>query len=70
MGTIEKELIETLKVETEKFQNDPKIKEFEKANSEFKNLVQEGVTKERGYNLLTVENAHLTGVHFNAIGNP
>lgn len=69
MGTIEKKMIETIKAETEKFENDPKVKEFEKANSEFKALIKEGIVKERGYNLLTVESAHLNGVHFNATSN-
>ncbi|MBT1687216.1 hypothetical protein [Dawidia soli] len=65
MGTIEDKLINTLTTATEKFENDPKIKEFEKASLEFKNLVQAGIAKERGYNLLTVEDAHLSRAHFN-----
>lgn len=65
MGTIEKNVISTVRTETEKFKNDSKIKEFEKASAEFKSLIEKGLVKERGYNLLSVENAHLKGANFN-----
>jgi hypothetical protein len=69
METIENKLIESIKNETERFENDPKVKEFEKAYSEFKTLVIEGIVKERGYNLLSIETSHLNGVNFNAPTN-
>ncbi|OQB12791.1 MAG: hypothetical protein BWY15_02085 [Firmicutes bacterium ADurb.Bin193] len=65
MPTIEKKLIDTIKSESQKFKDDPKIKAFEAASHEFKHLVEQGIIKERGYNLLTVENAHLNRLQFN-----
>lgn len=65
MGGIEIKLKETLQTQEEKFHDDPQFKEFEKANEEFKNLIQKGIIKERGYNLLTIESAHLNDFHFN-----
>jgi len=65
MGTIEKELIAAIKSEAERLQNDPKVKEFEKAISDFKTLVEAGIAKERGYNLMTLDATHLQGEHFN-----
>lgn len=65
MGTIETELIELIQQQSDKLKNDPIIKELEKANLEFKALLEQGLVKERGYNLQTVENAHLTTLSFN-----
>ncbi|MHB8260319.1 MAG: hypothetical protein ACYDCN_05860 [Bacteroidia bacterium] len=65
--SIENELLEVIKVESQKFQNNPKVLEYEKATVDFKKMVEQGLIKERGYNLQTVESAHLNRVSFNAI---
>ena len=65
MNPIVNKVIETIQEQAHQFENDPDIKELEIANSEFKNLLKAGVVKERGYNLLTVESAHLIAMRFN-----
>lgn len=49
-----------------KSMNDPKIKDFEKAYGDFKNLVKKGFAKERGYNLFSLNSGLLERVQFNA----
>jgi hypothetical protein len=58
MGPIEKELIEVLQSETERLQNAPRIKDYEKAIRQWEDLVKRGLAKERGYNLLTIDSPH------------
>lgn len=53
------ELQETIKQESTKFNGEEKLQEFEEAINIYKKLIEKGLTKKRGYNLLTIDKAHL-----------
>ena len=36
-----------------------KVKQFEKASKNFDRLIEKGLAKKKGYNLMTIEKAHL-----------
>lgn len=55
----------TLENESEKFKNDATLLSFEQATIEFNKLVQSGIVKKRGYNLMTIENKHLHQISLN-----
>lgn len=59
MGTIESELKKTLISYQEKFRNDNKILEFESMSKKFDELVEKGLVKKRGNNLLTTSELHI-----------
>jgi hypothetical protein len=59
------DLTKILTEQSEKYSDDPKIKEFEMASEEFSKLVEQGLAKRRGYTLLTIDQAHLHKVNFN-----
>jgi hypothetical protein len=59
------DLNKILKEQSEKHSNDPKIKDYEKASEEFSKMVEQGITKRRGYTLLTIDKAHLYKPGFN-----
>jgi hypothetical protein len=56
---IVKNLETILEKESNKFKDDSTLTAFEKASIEFNKLVQNGVVKRRGYNLMTIEMKHL-----------
>lgn len=56
---IVKSLENTLKKEGKRFENDKILLEFEQASIEFEKLVEKGIAKKRGYNLMTIEGKHL-----------
>ncbi len=64
-SNITQKLQNTLKEQAQKFEADSKIKEYEDAIIFFEKLVEEGLVKRRGYNLMTIDKAHLTGHTFN-----
>lgn len=59
MGTIEKDLLEVVAKESEKFINNPILKKFDIANNNFKALVEKGIAKKRGNNLMSIEESQL-----------
>lgn len=66
MAKIEELIIDSLKVADEKFKDDDSVKNFEQYQKEFKKLVEKGVAKERGNNLLSASDAHIkTRVFYN-----
>lgn len=42
-----------------------KLELFEKASANFEELIKRGLAKNRGYNLLTIDKAHLHKTSFN-----
>lgn len=65
MERIEQHLKKAIEIAAENFGNDPGIKELEHASIEFKNLIEKGVTKNRGYNLLSRDEAFSGRIAFN-----
>ncbi|MBN2881741.1 hypothetical protein JXM83_06855 [Candidatus Woesearchaeota archaeon] len=66
MGNLEQSLLETLENEAKKLSDDPKVKEFAKADKDFTELVNKGLASRRGYNLMSVDNIHLRRFSFNS----
>lgn len=67
MAKIEELVQNSLQLADEKFKDDNSVKDFEQSQKEFKELVEKGVAKERGNNLLSASDAHIkTRVFFNA----
>lgn len=48
------ELKDRINLLDKKFKNDKKVQEFEKSLESFKKLVEIGITKERGNNLMSI----------------
>lgn len=65
MSATTNELQKALQIAEEKFEGDNTVKQFEKASKEFEKLVELGIAKKRGYNLMTIDKAHLQSVGFN-----
>lgn len=65
METVEKKLSKLIRQETKKMSNDTCLKELEKSTKEFQKLIDEGVTKPRGYNLQTIEDSCNSSIQFN-----
>ena len=53
MANLEKQLLEVIKTVGTTFSQDKELRRLEDANQEFKDLIQKGVIKERGNNLLS-----------------
>lgn len=64
-GKINKLVIESLAIAEEKYKNDPILRDFEKANKEFNQLVAKGITKRRGNNLFSIVNNDFKNQTFN-----
>lgn len=64
-STIVKNIQHILEKESSKYKDDSKIKEYEKAIENYKKLIEKGLTKHRGYNLITIDKAHLKRHSFN-----
>lgn len=56
-----------IQISMEKYIKDETIKEFEDAYKEYLILVEKGLTKMRGYNLMTITDIHLHRLNFNII---
>ncbi len=60
---MENSIVDRLNEATEiagaKFLDDSKLKEFEAASAAFELMVQQGLTKKRGYTLMTIMDEHL-----------
>jgi len=56
---IVKSLENALDKEGKRLQNDATLASFEQASIEFDKLVQSGIVKRRGYNLMTIDGKHL-----------
>lgn len=54
----EKKLEQTLKNISKEFKTDKKVKEFEKALEDFKDLVSRGIAQKRGNNLISITESH------------
>lgn len=65
MKTIEQKVKDIVKDGIESKRDNQNVKNFEKANNEFKTLVEKGITEHRGNNLLSVEDTHLNRNTFN-----
>jgi len=66
MKTIEQTVKKIIKNENEFHKDNPNIKSFQKANDEFKSLIEKGIVEPRGNNLLSVDETHLNRSCFNA----
>ena len=49
-----------------KYTESSQVKSFQKACISFDRLIEQGMIKKRGYNLLTIDEAHLHKQQFNA----
>ena len=65
METLEKKLIDTIQIESIKLSDDNILRSFEKASTQFEDLVNKGLAKKRGNNLLSKGDIHLNKVSFN-----
>lgn len=54
-----------IQISSENFEENELIKLFENANKEYELLVEKGLTKKRGYNLLSITDIHLHRLDFN-----
>lgn len=63
--SIVEKLQETLDKNSNTLETSEKVKEYEEGLSMFNDLIEEGKLKPRGYNLLTVDKAHLNRQVFN-----
>ena len=67
MESVENQFIEQVESLKKKFAKDDKVNEFEKASDRFDELVEKGVARKRGYNLLSPTDEHIKiKVRFNA----
>lgn len=56
--SIEKKLEQTLKNVSKEFETEKKVEEFEKALENFKDLVNRGIARKRGNNLISITESH------------
>ncbi len=59
MESIEKQFLESVESLKKKFAGNDQVKAFEKTNEQFKELVEKGIVKKRGHNLLSPADAHV-----------
>jgi hypothetical protein len=64
MGLVEK-IQSVIEQEAEKFENSESLSGFEKASSDFDDLVKKGIAKKRGNNLMSIEGKHLQSYSLN-----
>ncbi len=62
-----KELTETINMLDEKFSKDKLAEKFEKSITEFEILVEKGLIKKRGNNILSILDKNSTNISFNTI---
>lgn len=63
--SIEKKLKEALVSSTEKFKNSDMLNKFKEASNEFERLVELGIVKKRGNNLISITDTHLHKLNVN-----
>jgi ribosomal protein S20 len=63
---ITNDLKKIIEREERKFKNDDTMNSFKEASKEFDKLVEEGIVKRRGYNLITIEEKHLRQYSINS----
>lgn len=61
-----KDLENSIKQEGERLKSSETLASFEKASLEFEKLVERGIAKKRGYNLMTIETKHLSQFSINS----
>ncbi len=66
MSSIEQQVRELIRKESGKHEPDSELKAFMKADSMFKEMVNKGMAKRRGNNLLSIEDGHLKRYTFNS----
>ena len=66
MSTIEQQVWDLVKKESQKRENDQKLRAFMEADRMFQDMVNKGLAKRRGNNLLSIEDAHLRRYAFNS----
>ncbi len=59
MESVEKQFIEQVEYLKQKFAKDDKVDEFEKFSDRFDEIVERGVAKRRGHNLLSPTDDHI-----------
>ena len=59
------QLKNAIEIASIKFGADKGLKDFEKASKEFDELIEKGIARKRGYNLLTITENHLHRINFN-----
>jgi len=59
MGRIEDKVIKEVTEHKNRFFHDERVREFEKMNEKFEELVKKGIAKKRGNQLLSASDAHL-----------
>ena len=69
MENIVENLQQTIKKIEHSFENNSKLKEFEKASIQFEELVKKGLVQRRGYNLMSITDMHLHRLEFNITNN-
>jgi len=62
-----KELEKTIDTLDKKFSKDKLVEKFEKSTSEFEILVEKGLIKKRGNNILSILDKNSTNISFNTI---
>ncbi len=62
---ISKELKTVIK-EKEKNYNSEELRSFEEAIKDFEELINKGLIKKRGYNLITIEEKHLVNIKYSS----
>lgn len=69
MPKLEKEIKETLETYQVKFKDNKSVLEFELISKKFDELVEKGLVKKRGNNLLTTSELHIKNKLFFNISN-
>lgn len=59
MKSIEEKMVDSIRELNQKFERNPKVKDFEKINIEFESWVKKGIVKKRGNRLFPVSENHL-----------
>ncbi len=66
MITIEQQVRDLIKNESSQHKSDKELKDFMEANIKFNEMVEKGLAKRRGNNLLSIEDGHLKRYTFNS----
>ena len=66
MTTTQKKVIDTLNKESEQLKGDKILDQFIEANKEFDELVNKGLVKKRGNQLMSISDSHFNRHVFNA----
>lgn len=66
MSTIEQQVRDLIKKESQKHESDQEVRAFMEADHKFQEMVNKGLAKRRGNNLLSIEDGHLRRYAFNS----